>query len=155
MSVAFSSTNPQGKATEYAVLRPHFHGTDEEIQSALDEKCFATQNNYNDRIIKTKIVHGFGSCDTRCINMVFTLKWLEILLTGQSAQIKYLPKKENKQDSPGIDAKTSLTYWFLFFSSKFEVCDKTLYLKNPLFFSNMEKKNQWRENKKCIASWLF
>lgn len=33
-------------------------GQNEEIQSALDEKCFATQNNYNDHIIKTKIVHG-------------------------------------------------------------------------------------------------
>lgn len=30
----------------------------EEIQSVLDEKCFATQNNYNDHIIKTKIFHG-------------------------------------------------------------------------------------------------
>lgn len=88
--------------------------------------------------------------------MVFTLKWLEIQLTGQSVQIKYLLKKENKQDSPGIDANTSLSYWFFFFSSKFEVCDKTLFLKNPIFFfSNKEKKNQWRENKKHTASWLF
>lgn len=47
--------------------------------------------------------------------MVFTLKWLEIQLAGQSVQIKYLLKKENKQDSPGIDANTSLSYWFLFF----------------------------------------
>lgn len=81
----------------------------------------------------------FGPCDTRCINMVFTLKWLEIQLTGQSAQIKYLLKKENKQNSPGIDAKTSLTYWF-FFSSNFEVCDKTLFLKNPIFFFQIRKR---------------